>query len=118
MTDSPNNPTGCAIFKAVSASLVLTRKSTTLLTYSQLLALRDELCKVSATVNGQLEVMRSGSFVRKLLDHFTAKSYFTDGGQLLLDLSDWNTTSDEEDSHENAQRRWYFTPYKRTFLSQ
>lgn len=70
MTDAPNTLTGRAILKAVHASLGLVTSSSNLLTYSQLLALSQELREASFMVNGRLRAIVFGSFIKNTLEPF------------------------------------------------
>ena len=101
MSNSPSI-TGRVIFRAVSSSLELVKGSSGLLTVSQLVALKRELENTLATVDGRLQAKLSGSFVENLLDCFTTDTYFTEGQKLHIDLSDWATSDEDENSDGNA----------------
>jgi len=97
MTGPSNIPTGRAIVRAVRASLRLTGSSLELLTVSQLFAVKSELRQTLAIVNGQIQATHPSSTASSGgdLEYFTTDSCFTDDQQLVIDLSDWDSASEE-----------------------
>lgn len=105
MTDS--SPTGLAILKAVRASLRLVSSSSELLTISQLLAVKHELCETFTVINAQIQVEQSGTFSKNIPHRLAAlatHSCFKDDRKVVIDLTDWESSSDEgkEDENEDA----------------
>jgi len=100
MTDP--SPSALAIFKAVRASLRLASSSSELLTIAQLLALKGDLRETLAIISGQIQTEESGTFTKKVVNRLEAHLCFTDDHKVIIDLSDWESTSDEEDEIEDA----------------
>jgi len=95
MTDP--SPTSLAIFKAVRASLRLASSSSELLTIAQLLALKGDLRETLAIISGQIRTEESGTFAKNVVKCLETHSCFTDDHKVIIDLSDWESTSDEEE---------------------
>lgn len=94
MTDS--SPTARAITRSAQASLRLVSSSTGLLSLSQLLAMEFELRGTLAIVSGQIQAELSGVFPKNVPRHLETHSYFTDDHRVVIDLSDWDSTFDDE----------------------
>jgi len=97
MTNPLNTPTSRAIVKAVRGSLRLVGSSSELLTASQLFAVRSDLHETLAIVNGQIQASQSGTSIWNVLERFATNSHFIDDQKLVIDLSDWEGSSDEGD---------------------
>ena len=95
MTDPP---TGCAITKAICTLLKLASSSSKLLTVSQLLSVKKDLRETLAIINGQIHAAESGTFAKNVLKCLVTHLNFTDDHKLIIDMSDWEDTPDEEDS--------------------
>jgi hypothetical protein len=93
MNDS--SPTGRAIFKAVGRSLKLARASSQLLTVSQLLAMEGRLRKMFAVISDEIETKQSGTSFA-ISKSWATHTCFTDGYQIIIDVSDYEDSSDEE----------------------
>ena len=115
MADPPNTPTGRAILKAARAMLLLVSSSSELLTHSQLLAVRNELRSALAIVNGQIQVVQSGQLFCKR-SHSTPNLYSTGGEKLVIDISDWEVTSDEDEEQDKSAKQEKDTPCEFTML--
>lgn len=102
MTDLPNIPTGRAILRAVRASMKLVDSSLELLTESQLIAMRSDLHRTLAIVNGRLSPAHPSKFAINVLKSLVADSYSTANQKVVIDLSDWD--SDGSDKDENSDR--------------
>jgi hypothetical protein len=98
MTDS--SPVDRAIINAVRALLKLASRSLGRFTISQLHALSSDLRRTMAVVNGQIQAEESSAFAKNVLKRLVTHSCFTDGGRVLLDMSDWDDESDEEKEAE------------------
>jgi len=96
MTDS--YPVGRAVFKAVRASLRLASSSSELLSLSQLLAIKDDLRETLAIINGQIEAEQSGGFAKNIPRYLATNSCFIDDRKVVIDMSDWESGSEDEAS--------------------
>ena len=63
MTDTANTPTSRAIVKTVRASMRLVGGSSELLTVSQLFAVKSDIHKALAIVNGQIQASQSSTSI-------------------------------------------------------
>ena len=63
-------------------------------------ALSSDLRRTMAVVNGQIQAEESSAFAKNVLKRLVTHSCFTDGGRVLLDMSDWDDESDEEKEAE------------------
>ena len=99
MTDSN---TACETFEAVRTSTILARTSLQFLTLAQLLMLKDDLHKTLAVVDGQIraDLEAPGMFAKNLFERLTTHSCFTGDRRVIIDSSDWEGTSDEEEEEE------------------
>jgi hypothetical protein len=95
MADSLDSPTGLAIVRALRASLRLVSSSSELLTISQLLAAKHDLCEMLAIVNGQIRTINSGSLVGKIREYPVPNTRFKGDKKVIIDLDDWEDTLDE-----------------------
>ena len=93
MTDSP---TGRAITKVVCASLRLVSSLSEQLTVSQLLSVKRDLRETLAIINGQIQATQSSMFANNVLKCLATHPDFTDDNKLVIDMSDWEDTPDEE----------------------
>ena len=98
----PNTPTSRAILKAIHASLGLVASSSELFTYSQLCAVRDDLKKALAIVDGKTEVIRTSLFLMEVLEYLVTNPFYTGKKRLIIDLSDWDTSSDEDETMDGT----------------
>lgn len=102
MTDSPtDSPTGPAILNAVRASLRLVNCSSELLTTTQLLALKDNLCETLAIVRAQIQSENFGTSSES--PQVLGDSFVADDHRVVIDLSDWENASDAE-NEENKNK--------------
>jgi hypothetical protein len=85
-----------AIIKALRASLKLASTSSGWLSLSQLYALNSDLHKTMAVINNQIQVEESGMSIENVLTQLATHSCFIDDRKILLDVSDWDSESDEE----------------------
>jgi hypothetical protein len=85
-----------AIVKALRASLKLASTSSGRLSLSQLYALNSDLRKTMAVINNQIQVEESGTSIENVLTQLATHSCFIDDRKILLDVSDWDSESDEE----------------------
>ena len=92
------SPTGREIVQAVRKALRSVSGSDELLTHSQLLAVRTEINNALTFVNTQIQVEElctsSKETPRCLATHLPC---FTVDRKVVLDLSDWESASDEEE---------------------
>ena len=75
MTEPTSTPTSCAIVKTVHASMRLVGGSSELLTVSQILAVKSDLRKTLAIVNGQIQAAQSSTPIENLLKAFANDSH-------------------------------------------
>ena len=99
MADS--TPTGRAIVQAVCAALRLVSSSDGLLTLSQLLAVKADIGEALAFVDGKIQAERSGVFSKEILICLATHQCFTDDHRVILDVSDWESASGEENEDED-----------------
>lgn len=93
---------GRAILKTVRASLRLARNSSKLLTVSQLLAMESNIINTLATVRGQIQAEQSGTLSIGCSERTASHPRFTDDCKVILNMSDWDGTSDEEKEDTDA----------------
>jgi hypothetical protein len=91
-----SDPTGLAIVKAARASLRLVSCSSDQLTLSQLLAMESELRNTLAIVKGHIHAEFTGTSSKNVLKAYATHSYFTDDSRVLIDLTDWASSDEEE----------------------
>ena len=102
MTDSSNTPTTRAMVRSVRASLRLVSCSSELLTESQLFAVKKDLQETLAIVNGQIQAIKSGTSLEDSSGCFATDSCFIDDHKLVIDMSDWEDTSDEDEKDDRS----------------
>jgi hypothetical protein len=115
MTDP--SPTALAIFKAVRASLRLASSSSELLTIAQLLALKGDLRETLAIISSQIRTEESGTFANNFLKRLGNHSHFTDDHKVIIDLSDWESASDEEEGASAMGGNTQFTQLRSRSLT-
>jgi hypothetical protein len=96
-----------AIVKALRASLKLASSSSGRLSLSQLYALNSDLCKTMAVISNQIQVEESGTSTENVLTWLATHSCFIDDRRIVLDVSDWDSESDEEtEAKKKALTEW------------
>ena len=103
-------PAGCAVFRAVRALLKLMNSSSELLSLFQLLAMRNDLCETLAIINSKIEAEQSGMFDKNTPKSVATNQCFTDDRRVVIDMSDWESGSEEGGENENqgitADHEW------------
>ena len=97
------SPTGNAIFETVRASLKLASSSSELFTINHLRALKDDLQVTLAVIRGQIQSEEIGTFAVDILNCLMTHSCFTDNIRVIIDLSDWESGSDDEKELEKER---------------
>ena len=94
-----NSNPACETSEAVRTSVVPANTSLQVLTLAQLLTLKDDLRETLAVVDSQIQadLEAFGMFVKNVFERLTAHSCFTGGREVIIDSSDWEETSDEEE---------------------
>ena len=90
------SPVNRAIFNTVCASLRLAGSSSGLLTISQLLGVKENLHATLAVISGQIQAEQTSKFANNVPKRLATHPCFTDDQRVIIDLSDWESASDEE----------------------
>jgi hypothetical protein len=104
MADTP--PTGCKIFRVILVSLKVMKDLPGQLTVPQLFALEADLRGTLAVVCGEIHARQSdsGSFAWSFLPPFAAHLCFTCDYRVIINMSDYKDSSDEEkEGREDAR---------------
>jgi hypothetical protein len=99
---APDTSTGRAIVKTVHASLSLVSSSSELLTLSQLYAVRNELLVALAITNSKIRVGKSSLSFTTILKYPATNLHSTGEKKEVIDISNWDATSDEESEQDKG----------------